>query len=272
MPQVSVVIITKNEAQHISDCIRSARKISKEIIVVDSGSTDGTVQLAKLQHAVVQSIVWKGYGNARNTGAMLAGNEWILSLDADERISDELAAELLSLELKDPEMIYGFRRENFFGKVKIRHGALKHDHVYRLYNRWYTHWNLVPVHEKLVGVNMKRKMLSGYAAHYGIRNASHYLHKKKGYAFLCALKYKEEKRKFIAALRLLSPVFNFVQAYIFQLGFLDRRIGFVVARINANYTSQKYNHLYRMMQEEKRRSGQPGFLRSSFNWLSSLLS
>ena len=272
MPQISVVIITKNEALNIADCILSARKVSNDIIVVDSGSTDATVQLAKDQYATIQSISWAGYGAARNTGALLASNEWILSLDADERITDELAADILSINFDQANIVYGFKRLNFFGKKKIRHGALRHDRVFRIYNRQHAHWNLVPVHERLVGEGIRHNTLQSYAEHYGIRNEAHYLQKKTGYAFLCALKYKQEKRRFIAALRLLSPAFNFIKAYIFQLGFLDKRIGFIVARINAYYTSRKYHQLYIMLQAEKKLSRQPGFLRSSFKWISSLLS
>ena len=272
MPEISVVIITKNEALNIVECILSAKKISRDIIVVDSGSTDTTVELVKGQCVKLQPISWRGYGDARNTGAMLAANEWILSLDADERITDELAVAIQAIKFSELNIVYGFRRLNFFGKTKIRHGALRNDRVFRLYNRKFAQWNLVPVHEKLVGEHINRQTLQAYAEHYGIRNAAQYLQKKTGYAFLCALKYKQEKRKFIAALRLLSPAFNFIQAYIFQLGFLDKRVGFIVAKINAYYTSKKYQQLYIMLQAEKKQTQPVGFLRNSLKWISSLLS
>ncbi len=272
MPKISVVIITKNEALNIVDCILSAKKVSNDIIVVDSGSTDATVDLAKQQGVKVHSIIWNGYGSARNTGTLLASNDWIFSLDADERITEGLAASVLAIDPEAKHTLYGFKRLNYFGNTEIRHGTLKRDKVFRIYNRKYAKWNLVPVHEKLIGNNMKHCMLRSYAEHFGIRNEAHYLQKKTGYAFLCALKYKQEKKRFISALRLLSPAFNFVQAYIFQLGFLDKRIGFIVARINAYYTSRKYQQLYLMLRAERKQAAQPGFLRSSLKWISSLLS
>lgn len=272
MPGISVVIITKNEAINIEGCIWSAKKISNDIIVIDSGSDDGTIELARKEGANVQSITWKGYGDARNTGAGFAKNEWILSLDADERITDELAAAVLTINYHGGNIIYGFRRQNFFGNTKIRHGALRHDRVFRLYNKNSAQWNSVPVHEKLTGEKTKKITLDAHAEHYGIRNAAHYKQKKTGYAFLCALKYKQEQKKFIAALRLLSPAFNFIQSYIFQLGFLDKRIGFIIARINAYYTSKKYQQLYLMLQQEKKSIPQRGFLGNSLKWISSLLS
>lgn len=250
MSKISIVIITKNEALNIVDCIVSAKKISNDIVVVDSGSTDATVLLAKREGAKIESISWKGYGNARNIGADLAVNNWILSLDADERITDELAEAILAIDFTFPNIIYGFRRLNFFGKQKINYGALAHDRVFRLYNRNHSFWNAVPVHEMLVGENPQHCTLKSHAVHYGIRTEAHYLQKKNGYAYLCALKYKQEQRKFINMLRFFSPAFNFIKAYIFQLGFLDKRIGFVIARINAHYTRKKYQQLQMMMKEE----------------------
>ena len=255
MLQISIVIITKNEALNIVDCILSAKKLSNDIIVVDSGSVDTTVLLAQRQHVKVQSISWKGYGDARNTGAAIASNDWILSLDADERITDELASSILAIDLASPNIIYGFKRLNFFGNQKISYGALAHDRVFRLYNRKHNFWNAVPVHETLVGNNPQRHTLDFYAEHYGIRTEAHYLQKKMGYAYLCALKYKQERKRFIAALLLFSPAFNFIKSYIFQLGFLDKRIGFIVARINAHYTRKKYEQLQMMMKEEEKQAG-----------------
>ncbi len=251
---ISVVIITKNEAINIVDCIMSARMISNDIIVVDSGSTDATVLLAQRERVMVVPNKWYGYGQARNTGAGFAAHDWILSLDADERITDELATAIASLDLSVANNIYGFRRLNFFGAIKVKHGALAHDRVFRLYNRQHSSWNFVPVHEKLVGEGTNKQMINAYAMHYGIRTATHYRQKKMGYASLCAVKYKLEKRKFIKMLSLLSPAFNFVKAYILQLGFLDKRIGFIIARINANYTHKKYEELKQLLKKERERN------------------
>ncbi len=272
MQQISVVIITRNEELNISDCILSAKQVSNDIIVIDSGSTDATVELSVAAHVKVHSITWKGYGEARNMGASLASNDWILSLDADERITGELAALIQTIEFKEPNFVYGFKRLNFFGMTRIRHGSFGNDRVFRLYNKQVVKWNLVPVHEKLVGNNIIRFTLRSYIKHYTIRDAAHFLHKNTGYAFLCAIKYKQEKKRHLAALRLLSPPFNFVYAYIFQFGFLDKRIGFIVAKINAHYTSKKYQHLYLLMRAERKAAHHPGFLRSSLKWISSLLS
>jgi glycosyltransferase involved in cell wall biosynthesis len=250
---VSIVIITRNEACNITDCILSAKKVSNDIIVIDSGSTDETMLLAEKQSVKLQSIFWQGYGYARNTGAELAVNDWILSLDADERITDELADSINRLDFDDNNCVYGFRRLNYFNNIKIRYGALAHDRIFRIYHRKTNSWNTVPVHETLTGQGIKKVTLKPRALHYGIRTKEHYLQKKMNYAGLCALKYREEKPGFILHLRLFSPIFNFVKAYFFQLGFLDKRHGLIIARINAAYTRKKYSQLQVLLNEEKNR-------------------
>jgi glycosyltransferase involved in cell wall biosynthesis len=270
--QISVVIITKNEACNIVDCIRSARKISNDIIVIDSGSTDATVSLAKAENANVHSILWEGYGYSRNTGAKLARNDWIFSLDADERVTSELAGAVAGIVFPDAPVIYGFKRVNYFGNKKIRYGALAHDRVFRLYNRRHSSWNMAPVHERLTGTNLKRVTISAYAIHYGINTEAHYLQKRMGYAVLCAFKYQQEKKKFIYAISLFAPAFNFIKAYIFQLGFLDQQRGFIIAKINAYYTRKKYRQLRVLLSEEKGYETRPTFLRHSLRKIISFLS
>src|SRR4051794_21101863 len=151
MQRLSVVIITKNEAVNIRACIHSARTISDDIIVVDAESEDKTVELATGKNVRVISLKWNGYGNARNAGAAAAKNEWIFSLDADERITDGLVAQLRMLTLSDPRTIYGFRRRNYFQGKEIKYGTLAHDKIWRLYNRKLVKWDAAPVHEKLCG-------------------------------------------------------------------------------------------------------------------------
>jgi glycosyltransferase involved in cell wall biosynthesis len=269
---ITVVIITKNEAMNIVDCILSARKISNSIVVVDSGSTDATVLLARREHVQVACINWKGYGNARNIGAEIADHDWILSLDADERITDELAGDINRLFLSEENVVYGFYRDNYFENRKIRFGEQANDRVFRLYHRRHHRWNLVPVHERLVGEASKHVTLKSKLVHFGIRNTDHYAEKKLEYAALCALKYFQEKKKLAPVFQFISPVFNFAKGYIFQLGFLDLRIGFTVARINAWYTRKKYTKLHALVKAENEPLVEYGFIRGSLRKIISFLS
>lgn len=254
MSQISVVIITKNEAENIVACIESAKKLSNDIIVIDSGSEDDTVSLAKRNGAKVRSVVWSGYGHARNKGAILAVNDWIISLDADERLTDDLASYVSTIDLRKTNHIYGFRRVNFFKNQQIKHGSLGHEKVYRFYNRRFTKWNNEPVHEKLITKNGIQKTLKQSILHFGIRDLVRYEQKKMNYAYLCAVKYMYHGQKYPGFFRMVSPSFHFLQSFIFRLGFLDGEAGLITARINADYTWKKYDHLYQMMRNENKRN------------------
>ena len=254
MLKISVVIITKNEAQNIVACIESAKKLTRDIIVIDSGSEDDTVVLAERNGAKVRYVVWSGYGNARNKGAMLAVNDWIMSLDADERITDELAVNIAAIDTGKANHIYGFRRINFFRNQQIKHGSLGHERVFRFYNKRFTKWNNAPVHEKLIIKNGLQKTLKQSILHYGIRDLAHYEQKKLNYAYLCAIKYMHHGKKMPGFFRLFSPSFHFLQSFVFRLGFLDGQAGFITARINAVYTWKKYDHLYKMTRNENKKN------------------
>src|SRR5690349_17921321 len=123
MATISVVVITKNEAANIADCISSAQQITKDIIVVDCGSEDNTVNLAKQCGAKTIEIEWQCYGHSRNTGAAAAKFDWILSLDADERISAALARRLNEMTLSDPQVTYKMKRDNFFAEQRLNFGT-----------------------------------------------------------------------------------------------------------------------------------------------------
>lgn len=246
MLQLSIVIITKNEAHNIVACIRSAKKLGTDVIVVDSGSDDDTVLLAEACGARVKHITWSSYGAARNAGAALAKNDWIFALDADERITDELVECVKDPGFFQAKTIYGFHRTNFFKGKKLQFGNLGRETVFRLYNRRLTEWNNDPVHEKLHLKSGNKLILKSSLLHFGIEDIRKYQLKKLNYAYLCALKYRSQGKKGAVFFKLVSPVFHFVQSYFIRLGFLDGKAGLLAAKINANYTWHKYDNLSRM--------------------------
>lgn len=243
MAMISVVIITKNEAANICACIASARQISSDIIVVDCGSTDDTVQLAKEAGARTVGINWQSYGHSRNTGAAAAKNNWIFALDADERISAALAARLNEMSLPDPKVAYKIKRKNYFGYKHLQFGTLGFEQVPRLYCRTANRWDLFPVHEKLIGTTNTQQIRESIL-HYGITDLQQYIAKKNHYALLSAYKYREQNKKATFVKRFLSPVFNGVKSYVFQLGFADGRKGWQIATIITHYTWLKYKYLH----------------------------
>jgi len=246
MQRLSVVIITKNEAGNIRACIRSARTISDDIIVVDAESEDNTVGLATGKNVRTINLKWNGYGNARNAGAAAARYEWIFSLDADERITQGLVTQIQKLTFCDPRTIYGFRRRNYFEGKEIKYGTLAHDKIWRLYNRQFVKWDGMPVHEKLCGSFITRRYVKQWIDHYTIESYIHYKSKSANYAYLCALKYLEEGRTASFAKRFLASKFDFFKSYFLLLGFLDGKKGLSVASVNAYYTRLKYEYLHEL--------------------------
>jgi glycosyltransferase involved in cell wall biosynthesis len=251
MNSLSIVIITFNEEKNIVECIRSAKLISDDIIVVDACSTDETVNLARNSGANVFSIDWKSYGFSRNYGALKAKNNWILALDADERISGELALSIRKLKLPDTNLIYKFYRTNYLNHKRIRFGTLGFETVKRIYNRNYAQWDLTLVHEKLESLQPSKKLIAGCICHYGLKNEKDYKSKAVLYAQMSAEKIFAQGKKATLAKRYFSPAFNSIKSYIFQFGFLDGRTGWISAKTIAYYSWLKYFYLNELWQESQ---------------------
>lgn len=241
---LSVVIICRNEAHIIGRTIAAAQKVSDDIIVVDSGSTDGTQQIVTTSGARLHETGWDGYGPNKNKGVTLAKHDWILSIDADEVIDDTLASQLQALPLPDPKVIYNIRFRAFLGDKMIRFGEWAGDEHIRLYNRRHVHWNDAQVHESLqIPAGTKTVLLDGYIHHYTSRDLQDLASKTIHYAVLNALKYHRMGRKSHWLQRRISPAFSFIQHYLLRLGFLDGEAGYTIARMNAFYTWLKYTRL-----------------------------
>ncbi|RYY83117.1 MAG: glycosyltransferase family 2 protein, partial [Chitinophagaceae bacterium] len=231
---ISIVIITRNEAANIADCLRSARFLSDDIVLVDSGSTDGTPRLAALCGARVFHNNWEGYGAARNKGAAAARHDWILSLDADERLDFDLIEQLKNQEpLRG--CVYRFRRRNHWEEKPIRFGTLGFERIARLYHRSDAHWNDFAVHERLVG-KFQVCNWPGTLLHFGIAYPAHYEKKKEHYAWLSAITYARQGRTARSYNRLGAPLFDALKSYLLLGGFLDGIAGWKIALITARYT------------------------------------
>lgn len=250
MNSISVIIIAKNEADNIADCIYSARLISVDIIVADSASTDDTVKNAVKVGARLLPVTWSGYGNARNTAAAIAVNDWIIALDADERITPELASSINALSLTDDKKLFGFKRANFLGSKKIVFGEWGRDKLYRLYNKKQAAWNLALVHENIEGLGLEKSIISGELLHYTMKDVQEYYAKTILYAQLSADKYLAQKKRPSFLKRFISPVYSFLQNYIFRLGFLDGKEGFIIARTSSRYIYLKYKFLKQLIDKK----------------------
>ena len=229
---LSVVIITKNEEDFIEDAIRSAQ-FAEEIIILDSFSVDNTCEIAKRLGAKVSQNEWLGFGAQKNLAVSLASNDWVFVLDSDERITVELKNEIIET-LKAPLADgYKIARLNcFFGK-NIKTCGLYPDYSIRLFSRLKGEFQNVPVHESVV-VSGKVSVLTNHMIHLAYDNVEEFVAKQKKYAKL-STKDKSLVRS------LLAPCWTFINLYIFKLGFIDGRHGFLISKIYASYTFWKYS-------------------------------
>jgi glycosyltransferase involved in cell wall biosynthesis len=242
--QLSVVIICNNEAHIIGTTIAAAQKVSDDIVVVDSGSTDGTQQIVAASGARLVETGWDGYGLNKNKGVAAAEHDWILSIDADEVLDETLIRELRSLVFADTSIVYNLRFRAFFGDKMIRFGEWAKDEHIRLYNRRVVNWNTAQVHESLQLPEITDLItLKGYIDHYTSRNLQELAAKTLHYAMLNAAKYHRQGKKAGWLRCRLSGPFSFFINYLLRLGFLDGEAGYTIAKMNAWYTWMKYTQL-----------------------------
>jgi len=238
---LSVAIITRNAASQLDGCLASVA-FADEIVVVDSGSTDGTVELAARRGARVIAKEWLGFGPQKQFAVASARYDWVLCLDADESLSDALRVSILD-ELKAPRgLVYAMPRCNRFLGRWLRHGEGYPDWSVRLFHRAHARWSDDAVHEKVVtGRPVLR--LRGDLLHDSAETLEKYLDKQNRYTTLQAELLRSEGRRASVAQLLLSPSLRFVKFYLVRLGFLDGVPGLVHIAIGCMNTFNKYAKL-----------------------------
>jgi len=247
MIPVSVVIITYNEVRNIARSIERAQLITDDIIIVDSGSTDGTLKIANQLCPTVLELAWNGYGFNKNKGIDAAKYDWILSLEADELPDYELISYLHTINYNDVHSVYDFNFKVYFKNKLIRYGSWGSNHQIRLFNRVHARWSNIRVHETLLlSGNIKVKRSAGNVHHYSVNGIPEYYLKAEKYAKLSALKYFGDRQHPTIVKLYFSPAFNFIWNYVFKFGFLDGREGWIIARTSAWYTWRKYAYLVEM--------------------------
>jgi glycosyltransferase involved in cell wall biosynthesis len=242
MVEVSAAIITKNEAGNIRRCLESLAWVS-EIVLVDEFSEDGTAEVAATLGARVIQEEWHGFAGQKNRAVDAAGKPWILSVDADERVTDALRAEIQGvLERDGPEDGYFVARKNFFCGQWIRHGGWYPDYSMRLFRNGVGRFEERAVHEKVV-VKGKVGYLKQPLEHYTYASVGDYLRRMERYSGLAAQELTCSGRSPRWNDLLFRPFFTFLKMYGLKLGFLDGRAGFFLAVSYAYYTFLKYYRL-----------------------------
>ncbi len=248
MQTLSLVVITKNEADNIVPCLASAR-FASQMVVVDSSSTDETVELARNQGAQVRVTAdWPGFGPQKNRALDQATGHWILSLDADERVPPELAAEIQQALINYANQSVAFeipRRTQFCG-VWIAHCGWSPDYVLRLFRRGQARFTDDLVHEslRLNDPQVRVIRLRHHLLHYSYPTPDHYWRKLRQYSREWACQRHAAGQSASMSRAILSGMFAFVRSYFFRLGFLDGSMGLAVCTMQAQASFGKYFELY----------------------------
>lgn len=246
MPPLSVVIITKNEVANIEAALASVAW-ADERLVVDAESTDETVAMARRCGARVVVRPWPGYSAQKNFAASVASNDWILSVDADERVTPELAAELAAVMASEPRAAgYRLRRVTWHLGRWIRSTDWYPDYQLRLYDRRTGRWNEERLVHESVQVQGPVVTLRRELQHYPYRDLSHHFSTMERYTTLAARQMLHEGRRARLVDLMVHPPAAFLRNYVLRRGFLDGTAGLIVSAMNAFYVFLKFARLWEL--------------------------
>jgi glycosyltransferase involved in cell wall biosynthesis len=246
---LSAVLIAHNAAQELEACLASAA-FADEILVVDSGSTDATRDIAQKHGARVVTKEWLGYGRQKQFAVEQARHDWVLCLDADERVSPELRDSIEHALATPVSPVYRMARCNRFLGRWLRHGEGYPDWSPRLFDRRKARWSDDPVHEKVLYA-VTPGTLEGDLLHDSAENLARYLEKQNRYTTLAAEQLYERGRSASAFALFASPVVRFFKFYVLRLGFLDGIAGLVHIGIGCMNSYLKYAKLIEMRRMRK---------------------
>lgn len=254
----SAILIAKNEAANIQDCLASLA-FAGERIVVEHGSTDDTAALARgAGAAVLQTADWPGFGPQKNRALDLAAGEWVLSIDADERVSAALANEIMKIvgagQAVEHDAYEIPRLTNFCGRW-IRHCGWSPDHVLRLFRRGTARFSGDWVHERVLFTGRRTGRLKSPLLHYSYPTPSHYWRKLEHYSHAWALQMHRQGVRTSMTRAAASGLAAFMRSYVLRLGFLDGAMGFAVCTMQAQAAFGKYFELFCMNRETRSRDG-----------------
>ena len=239
---LTLLVITLNEERNIERCIASV-PFASEVLVIDSGSTDRTEEIAKKtsagQNFRCLQKAWQGFGPQKKWGTEQATNDWILSLDADEALSPELAAEIQKKFAQlDPSVAYKLPRKSFHLNRWIHHGGWYPDHQLRLYNRTQFNWSVSQIHEKVVALASgkgRTECLSQDLRHWVFASLAEQIETNNRYSGLLAKSDFEAGKRFSILRLIFKPWSKFFECYLVKLGCLDGLPGFIIA-VGAGYS------------------------------------
>ena len=246
---LSVVLITQNAAAQLPECLASVA-FADEVVVVDSGSSDGTAEVAARYGARVVAKEWLGFGLQKQFAVEQAAHDWVLCLDADERVSPELAASLVRALESPAAPVYRMARRNRFLGRWLRHGEGYPDWSPRLFDRRQARWSDDVVHEKVLYA-VTPGTLEGDLLHESAEDLGRYLEKQNRYSSLAAQELHRKGRRAGLVELALSPAVRFFKFYLLRLGFLDGLPGLIHISIGCMNSFTKYAKLIALRRDAR---------------------
>ncbi len=244
MSRLSVVVIVHNEERSLSECLASVRDLAEEIVVLDDGSTDATVEIARAAGARVEHRPFDDFGHQKQAALALATEDWVLSIDADERVTPELARDVRRvLDANGPADGYWVRRDLYYLGARLRFGGTGSDWVLRLARRACARFELLPVHEHLL-VEGRTERLHGALAHVKYECLSEHVAVMNRYTDVIAARKASRGGRF-HIWHLARIPWELFQRLVLRLGILDGRAGVVWAGMSAFYAFLKYAKMWR---------------------------
>ena len=240
--KISATIITQNEELNIERCLTSLSWVD-EIVIVDSYSTDKTIEICKRFKCKIIQTDWKGFGNTKRFAVDNASNDWILSIDADELVTEELKNRIENILIDPKYQAYNIKRISYYLNRRVNHCGWDRDYPLRLFDRNYGNFNDKEVHESVVIKGNKTK-LEEAILHYTYPNISSHINKINRYTDLSSIEM-EGKRSYGILTSLLLGINKFLKMYFLQKGFLDGRIGFILSINSAFGVYLKYLKTWR---------------------------
>jgi glycosyltransferase involved in cell wall biosynthesis len=253
MPTLSVILITRNEEANLDDCLASLEGIAQQIVVVDSNSSDRTPEIAKNHGAaLIQPPDWPGFGPQKNRAVELATGDWILSLDADERLTPGLRSEILTAMHHSGQVdCFAISRLSWYCGRFIRHSGWSPDYVERLFKRGTARFSDDLVHERLLATGTVAK-LKNPMLHYSFMNYSQVLQKIDRYSTASAEQAFARGKTSSPLKAVLHGMWAFFRTYFLRAGFLDGSQGFALAISNGQGTYYRYIKLWHLHQEARK--------------------
>lgn len=250
---VSAVMIVKNGARTIRKSLESLKEFN-DVIVYDNGSDDGTQDIVKeFVNAHLIEGVFDGFGTTKNRAASYAKNDWILIIDSDEVVDEELL-HALKTKVLDPKSIYIVNFLAFYKEIQIKHCGWNNQKIRRLYNKTVTRFNDNAVHENIIDEGMKKEAIEGNMKHYSYMSISDFIVKLDRYSTLFA--NDNAGKKLSSPLKaFFNGVYSFFRTYILKRGFLDGYAGLIIAFSHMATNFYKYIKLYEINQELKSKRG-----------------